>query len=171
MTGIRRKAFALPEEEEEYMKRNLTQILSDGLKMICQDIMSAKWAVILLTVYFAFLKKFLHSLCPMVLLTGFPCPGCGLTRAAFRVLRFDFTGAWRVHPFIFALILLAGIFGTERYVKKSCRMDVTKWCAIAVIAGMVIFYVWRMTHMFPDVPPMTYYHDNLLSRLCINCNF
>ena len=90
----------------------------------------------LVVAYFAFLKKVLHSLCPMVLLTGFPCPGCGLTRAGFRVLRLDFVGAWRVHPFIFAVIFLIVVFAAERYVCKSRTMNVSKWCAIAVIVAV-----------------------------------
>ena len=147
------------------MKRSLRQILSDGFQLFYQDIKSARWAIMLVVAYFAFLKKFLRGLCPMVLLTGFPCPGCGLTRAGFRVLRLDFAGAWRIHPFIFAVILLAVEVGIERYVHKSRRMTVTKWCGIVIIIGMVIFYIWRLYIFFPEVPPMTYYHRNLLTGL------
>ena len=107
------------------MKRKLRQRLSDGLKILYQDIKSAKWAVILLTAYFAFLKIFLHSLCPVVLMTGLPCPGCGLTRAGFRVLRLDFYGAFKIHPFIFGVIALAVIFAAERYVLQRKKMTVT----------------------------------------------
>lgn len=170
MYGLRRLRGKVPEEdhslgEEEEMKRKVRQIVSDGFQLFYQDIKSARWAILLVIAYFAFLKKFLHSLCPAVLLTGFPCPGCGLTRAGFRVLRLDFAGAWRVHPFIFAIILLAVVFGAERYVRRSGKMTVTKWCGIAVILGMVVFYVWRMVKYFPDVPPMTYYHRNLLAGI------
>ena len=61
-----------------------------------------KWAIILIIAYFALGKYFLYSLCPMVVITGFPRPGCGLTRARFRLLRLDFAGAWRMHPLVFA---------------------------------------------------------------------
>lgn len=147
------------------MNYDLRHRIVEGLRLLYGDIKSARWAIMLVIAYFVFLKKFLHSLCPMVLITGFPCPGCGLTRAGFRVLRLDFAGAWETHPFIFAVIALAVVFVAERYVCQSRRMKVSKWCAIVVIVGMVVFYVWRMVNMFPDVPPMTYYHRNLLSGL------
>lgn len=147
------------------MKRNLRQRSLDGLKILYQDIKSAKWAVILLTAYFAFLKIFLHSLCPVVLVTGFPCPGCGLTRAGFRILHLDFYGAFKLHPFIYGVIALAVIFAVERYVVQTRKMTVTTWFACFVIAGMVVLYIYRMAHYFPDVAPMTYYRHNLLANL------
>lgn len=32
-----------------------------------------------------------------------PCPGCGMTRAAFALLRLDFAAAWGYNPLIFAM--------------------------------------------------------------------
>ena len=34
---------------------------------------------------------------------GFPCPGCGMTRAFFSLLRLDIAAAWRYHPLVFAM--------------------------------------------------------------------
>jgi Protein of unknown function (DUF2752) len=36
--------------------------------------------------------------CPFAELFGLPCPGCGLTRAAWALLRGDFRGALSLHP-------------------------------------------------------------------------
>lgn len=47
-------------------------------------------------------------LCPVALLTGQPCPGCGLTRATFACLRFDFAEAIRIHPLVFFATPLVG---------------------------------------------------------------
>lgn len=147
------------------MKRDLRQRLSDGLRLFYYDVKSAKWAVMLLIAYFAFLKIFLHSLCPVVLVTGFPCPGCGMTRAGFRILHLDFYGAFRMHPFIYGVIALAVIFAVERYVLQTKKMTVTVWFASFMIVGMVALYVYRMIQYFPYVPPMTYYRHNLLAGL------
>lgn len=147
------------------MRRNLRQIVTEGLQLLFKDIMSAKWAIIVIVAYFVLLKNILHSLCPMVLLTGMPCPGCGMTRAGFKVLHFDFAGAWRVHPFIYAVIVLAVIFAAERYIVQSRSMTVFKWCAAVTMTGLILFYIWRMARFFPNVEPMTYYRHNLIQRI------
>lgn len=144
---------------------SLKQRIADGLKLLYCDIRSAKWAVMFIIAYFVILKKLFRSLCPMVLLTGFPCPGCGLTRAGVHVLRLEFAAAWRIHPFIFAVIGLAAVFAAERYLLKSKEMKATMRCAVAIIAGMLLFYIYRMMRFFPDVSPMTYYRHSLLGDL------
>lgn len=45
--------------------------------------------------------------CPARLLTGHPCPGCGMTRASVALLRGDLAGAWRLHPFALLLVPVA----------------------------------------------------------------
>jgi hypothetical protein len=37
-------------------------------------------------------------LCPFAMAFGIPCPGCGLSRAAFALLRGDLHAALAVHP-------------------------------------------------------------------------
>lgn len=115
--------------------------------------------------YFAFLKRFLYSTCPVVMITGMPCPGCGMTRAAFRVLRLDFAGAWRIHPFIYPIIILAFLFCVERYLFLKKEMKVLKILMIVIAVGMIVFYAWRIWKYFPGDPPMSYYHHNLIERI------
>lgn len=45
--------------------------------------------------------------CPFRLVTGMPCPGCGMTRSVIALARGDLPGAWHFHPFSFALVALA----------------------------------------------------------------
>jgi len=85
------------------MKRSILQAVREALGLLWKDMKDAKWAVMLVIAYFVLGKYFLYSLCPMVVITGFPCPGCGLTRAGFRLLRLDFAGAFRVHPMIYPI--------------------------------------------------------------------
>jgi hypothetical protein len=42
--------------------------------------------------------------CPVAELLGFPCPGCGLTRAALALALGDLAGAVRMHPLAPVLI-------------------------------------------------------------------
>ena len=89
------------------------------MKILLKDIKSARWAIILIIAYFAFLKNYLYTICPVVLLSGYPCPGCGMTRAMFKVLRFDFAGAWEMHPFIYPIGILFVLFCIFRNCPKK----------------------------------------------------
>jgi hypothetical protein len=43
--------------------------------------------------------------CPFRLVTGIPCPGCGMTHAFLAAFRLDFAEAFRWHP-LFPLVML-----------------------------------------------------------------
>jgi predicted membrane metal-binding protein len=45
--------------------------------------------------------------CPFKLLTGWPCPGCGLTHAFCDVSHGNLAGAWTANPFGFLFYALA----------------------------------------------------------------
>ncbi len=135
------------------------------MKVLLNDIKSARWAIMIIIAYFALLKNYIYTICPTVLFTGYPCPGCGMTRAMFRVLRLDLIGAYEMHPFIYPVGLLAVFFVICRYVLKGKYMNVLKGAVIIVAAGMIIFYAYRMVMYFPDVEPMTYYANNYINRL------
>ncbi len=140
--------------------------MRDIVKKIGADIYTARWAIILIIAYFAFLHYFLYSLCPVRVITGFPCPGCGLTHAGFCLLRLDFAGAWSVHPFIYPIGILAILFVVNRYFLKGQPLtNLLYVLAILTLAGMIIFYIWRMLTQFPGDPPMDYYTGNLISRI------
>ena len=75
-----------------------------------------------------------------------------------------------MHPFIYAFAAGVVIFAWKRYI---CKKPIGKWfktgCVVCVVL-MVIYYVWRMYRYFPDQPPMSYYHYNLL-RLFMDVAF
>ena len=135
------------------------------MKNLLKDIKSARWAIILIIAYFAFLKNYLYTICPGTGLTGYPCPGCGMTRAMFCVLRFDFIGALKMHPFIYPIGILFLMFCICRYILNGKYMNYVKWFMIIIAIGMVIYYIYRMIVLYPEIPPMTYYNGNFLRRL------
>lgn len=144
------------------MKRSFIQVVREALGLLWNDIKDVKWAIMLVIAYFALGKYFLYSLCPMVVITGYPCPGCGLTRAGFGLLRLDFAGAFRMHPMIYPIVLYLGIFCWNRYIRR-CRMGTgLKILLIVVLVAVILFYLWRMCRYFPGEPPMSYYEGNLL---------
>ena len=135
------------------------------LKLLWKDIKDIKWAIIIIIAYFALGRYFLYSLCPMVMVTGLPCPGCGLTRAGFALLRLDLAGAYRIHPFIYPIAGYIAVFGWNRYIMGR-RMGKKLKAGLTVLMVLVIlFYGWRMWMYFPGEPPMSYYERNLLRFL------
>lgn len=136
-----------------------------ALKLLWKDIKDVKWAIIIIIAYFALGRYFLYSLCPMVMVTGLPCPGCGLTRAGAALLRLDFAGAYQIHPFIYPIAGYIAVFGWNRYIMGR-RMGKKLKAGLAVLMVLVIlFYGWRMWMYFPGKPPMSYYERNLLRFL------
>ena len=135
------------------------------MKILLKDIKSARWAIIIIIAYFAFLKNYIYTLCPLILLTGYPCPGCGMTRAMFRVMKLDLAGAWEIHPFIYPIGILVFAFCVSRYLLNGKGIKYIKGFVVVIAIGLIIFYCWRMITLYPDVPPMTYYENNYLHIL------
>lgn len=109
-------------------------------------------------------RHFLYTLCPTVLITGFPCPGCGMTRALFAFLRGNFVAAWRVHPFIYVLMVYGTCFVVRRYIlRKECKNDGRY--LIWILCLMFVFYIYRMIRYFPGNTPMSYYYGSWFYRI------
>ncbi len=102
--------------------------------------------------------------CPMVLLTGLPCPGCGMTRAAVLFLQGHWLAAWQMHPFFYALLILAAAAAFFRYVLRRRAAGIKAAAAVLTVLA-VIFYGYRMAREFPNQEPMVYFPHNGL-RLC-----
>ena len=111
-----------------------------GIKMLLQDLWNIRIAILVFAIYFVIGRKFLYSLCPMVIMTGFPCPGCGLTRAMFMVL--------------------VGWFGVRRYIQRKETKSLGKW-VILLCVGLILYYVYRMVRYFPGDAPMSYYYGSV----------
>lgn len=92
--------------------------------------------------------------CPFRTLTGWWCPGCGLTRATHHLLRGDLTQAFRYH--LFVVVILALLVGTWAvWLVASTGRSVGRllapptWVPVAVVAVLVAFAVVRN---LPGVP-------------------
>lgn len=57
--------------------------------------------------------------CPILYVTGIPCPGCGMSRACLKLLQLDFTGAFHYHPLCFILPIIAPFLLLRFYGKVS----------------------------------------------------
>ena len=143
---------------------NMRKRIRSTVGLILKDIWMIRYVLCVLAFYFLVGKNFMYSLCPFVSLTGFPCAGCGLTRAAFAVLRGNFALAWKLHPFVYVWGAFGIIFAIRRYIMLKEVRSFLKYLMIIIIM-MLVFYVYRMIRFFPGESPMSYYYGSVLYQM------
>lgn len=82
--------------------------------------------------------------CVFRLLTGFQCPGCGVTTLCLSLLRLDIAAAWEANAMLLlALPLLVFLLSRLcfRYVKTG-SVKPQKWEAVLCGALVVVFLLW-----------------------------
>lgn len=86
--------------------------------------------------------------CPIRIVTGLKCPGCGISRMCLRLLEGDLRGTWAANPAILCLLPLGAAVGmdvTVRYVRTGKALP-GRWANVALlimIAVLLAFGVWR----------------------------
>lgn len=129
-----------------------------------KDIRQYKWLGVFLLIYYLLMEHIFSAFCPSVIITGFPCPGCGMTRAFLFVLTGQFERAWNINPLIYGCFLFALYAGVQRYLLGE-RVKGWKVIMMILAAAMIGFYIYRMYRYFPDKPPMTFNRGSLFERL------
>ncbi len=141
--------------QENRMKRSFKTIISEGYEQFIKDIKQTKWAIIVIIAYFVFGRKFIYSICPLIMLTGYPCPSCGLTRAGIRLLHLELQEhGICIHLSMWLQFLYFAIAGTviSGSVHNRQPKSMKILAGIALVA-LVIFYIYRMVCYFPGEPP------------------
>lgn len=126
----------------------------------------AKWAFltgIVFFVYYEIVHYFYGAFCPMLVTTGFPCAGCGLTRAFLYLGSGQLERAMYMNPMALLVIVFALYCGYYRYI----RLTTVKHFSLALgllITVMLVFYGVRMYLYFPDRVPYVYTRRNVLAE-------
>lgn len=134
------------------------------VKRLWSDLKNFRFAILALVLYNVLVRSVFHAFCPQLILTGFPCAGCGMTRAVFYILTGRFARGMRLNPAAPLWILFLGWFFANRYVRGARPKRVAMWLGLVCAATLVI-YLYRMLHYFPGEPPMVYYRNNILRRI------
>jgi len=128
---------------------------------IQSDISQNRLALSILVLYFLITGLLFGQVCPLKLVTGLPCPGCGLVRGCLSFLSFQFESGIRYN--ITAILWIAGILYLLicRYLLgKPCKGGLPLFTVIGIFTIGV--YIWRMLTEFPGMGAMSYYSGNLL---------
>lgn len=107
-------------------------------------------------------------LCPMALVLGLPCPGCGLTRAFCLMTHGQFAEALRYHALAPAMLGYLAFLWVYKIIESvrgaPPRLPTSR---IGAAAGLVVagFWVVRLAAFFAQGGLQVMARDNLLARL------
>lgn len=131
---------------------------------VWKDIKEYKWLGIVLITYYLLVEYTFSAFCPLVIITGFPCPGCGITRALLCVFTGQFARAWSINPLIYAVLFTALYAGVQRYLLgRRVKGFYQLLCIVAVL--MIVVYIYRMYRYFPHRPPMSITRGSLFEKI------
>lgn len=135
-------------------------------KRIWHDVETYWAAAAALALYTVMVNLLFHHFCPMVIISGLPCPGCGLTRS------FVYLASGKVQQSIYINpmgIPIAGIliyFFWNRYILGRKAKWMMRLIIIAVVM-LLVLYFWRMYVFFPNRVPYIYTEGNILSHIFV----
>ncbi|MCP3912174.1 MAG: DUF2752 domain-containing protein [Actinomycetia bacterium] len=92
-------------------------------------------------------------LCPSRALTGGYCPGCGMTRATGRVLRGDWSAAWRQHPLVFVVLAQLAVGALAVAHGGGWRDRLHRYLSPLLIGNVAVFVgVWALRLAQGEIP-------------------
>lgn len=131
---------------------------SELLHRIYQDLYRLRLALPILLLYGLVTQLIFHTVCPFAILTGFPCPACGMTRAILLFCIGEFRLSFSLHPVALFWPLLLLYQGYFRY--GTGRRAPFVW-PLTIILCLATFacYLYRMTTgTLPEVPAPGIFH-------------
>ncbi|MCI6165645.1 MAG: DUF2752 domain-containing protein [Lachnospira sp.] len=78
--------------------------------------------------------------CPIKFITGISCPGCGMTRALFSLLRLDVKSAVYYHPLVFVMPVIVIII----LLRNKLGRRLFKIFTVFFIVLFIAVYICRM---------------------------
>lgn len=134
------------------------------INRIWNDLKGFAWVGVAFAVYYLIVHFFCGAFCPLLVLTGIPCAGCGLTRATLYLLQGQISRAAFMNPSIFLIIIFLLYCGCFRYIRGTRIKGFYAGLAI-LIAGMLVIYAYRMYLYFPERIPYVYFSNNVLAKM------
>lgn len=100
-------------------------------------------------------RKTLLLPCLFRTFTGLDCPGCGMTRAFYCLLHFNFAGAFRYNPFSFLLAPLLALFWTNGliyFLRGRGFLHLKKVPVTAIIVCVALLILFALGRNIPGSP-------------------
>ena len=133
------------------------------MRRIGQDVKNLWPAVLALSVYTILVNAVFHAFCPMLLITGIPCPGCGMSRALLLLLTGHPAESVKMHPLAPLVLVILIYIGWNRYIIGRKSKMIPLFAGIGIVL-LVTCYLIRMYYLFPGNQPLLYMENNLFSQ-------
>ena len=108
---------------------------------------------LLLVIYFL-LHKYINFKIPCMFhfVTGFYCPGCGLTRMIFSIFKLDFYQAFRYNPLVFILGIIYLIYKLIEIVLNK-KIKIPEYVYYILIVILILYGILRNIDIFSYLAP------------------
>ncbi len=94
------------------------------------------------------------ALCGVYRLTGFPCFGCGMTRAITSISHLNLALAWQYHPWgllLWPFMLVFGVVGIRASWSETLNQRIRKndsWATPALWISVLLFLAFGIIRLF-----------------------
>ena len=133
------------------------------MRLISKILKSSLFWIALYLIYALIMYIFKLESCPIKLLIGLPCPGCGMTRAIICLLKLDIQGSFRYNALWLILLFIVVVAILKKYgIFKKLYYSRVFWTLIGTT--ILTYYILRLIYVYPN-EPMDYYYFNLLNRM------
>lgn len=105
---------------------------------------------ICLMIFVGILLLSLFYRCPLYAVSGIPCPGCGMTRAFFSLLRLDFAAAWKWNPSVYLLLFCTVYAVACGMMGRADRVKSFRFWGIAACLMLLVWIVRFPGFLQPD---------------------
>ncbi len=82
--------------------------------------------------------------CPLLTITGVPCPLCGMTRSVRSLLHLDLSASLRYQPFGFVAFLSGMIILALWAIPRTRAVSVVRIPVAVVVAVVAVSWVWNI---------------------------
>ena len=134
--------------------------IKEIVNRILADLKGILAVAMVLALLYLIIHSIFHAFCPMLILTGIPCAGCGLTRAGLYLLKGQVLRAANINPSIFAVLVFLLYCGYFHYIKGT-EIKGFRFVLPVVVLFLLAVYAYGMYHYFPERAPYVYQNDNL----------
>jgi hypothetical protein len=86
--------------------------------------------------------------------TGVACPGCGMTRAAGRLVTGDLAGSFAFHPLLVPMLVVGLVWGLEHLTVRRRGGQGVLGPRLAIALAVAIPVVWLVRAALGALPPV-----------------